>query len=132
MNKSSLQRTNVKCYLSPKTHPAILPTSFKATFHSCTSSTLTIVPIWFCTSKLNLWFRTSEGPVFWWQRKLLLLLFFLLLEFIGVGSDSGKYSQVGTSDSQRLDVKNQQENIQWHPRYASLQHLLSSALEIFG
>ncbi|KAL4602255.1 hypothetical protein ACB098_10G032600 [Castanea mollissima] len=37
----------------------------------------------------------------------------------GVGSDSGERStrvQVGTSDSQRLDVKNQQENIQWHPR----------------
>jgi len=49
----------------------------------------------------------------------------VLLEFIGVGSDSGERStrvQVGTSDSQRLDVKNQQENIQWHPRYASLLH----------
>lgn len=59
----------------------------------------------------------------------------MLLEFIGVGSDSGERStrvQVGTSDSQRLDVKNQQENIQWHPRYASLQRLLCSALEIFG
>lgn len=52
-----------------------------------------------------------------------------------MGSDSGERStrvQVGTSDSQRLDVKNQQENIQWHPRYASLQRLLCSALEIFG
>ncbi|XP_059446543.1 lon protease homolog 2, peroxisomal-like [Corylus avellana] len=37
----------------------------------------------------------------------------------GVGSDSGERSsriQVGTSDSQRLDVKNQQEIIHWHTR----------------
>ncbi|KAB1202686.1 hypothetical protein CJ030_MR8G012644 [Morella rubra] len=37
----------------------------------------------------------------------------------GVGSDSGERSsriQVGASDSQRLDVKNQQENIHWHTR----------------
>ncbi|GMY29843.1 lon protease homolog 2, peroxisomal [Fagus crenata] len=37
----------------------------------------------------------------------------------GAGSDSGERSsrvQVGTSESQRLDVKNQPENIQWHPR----------------
>ena len=60
----------------------------------------------------------------WWHRKL---CFLLLLDFLGVGSDSGERSsrvQVGTSESQRLDVKNQPENIQWHPRYASRQYLL--------
>lgn len=50
-------------------------------------------------------------------------------ESLGVGSDSGERSsriQVGASDSQRLDVKNQQENIHWHTRYESQWHLLYS------
>lgn len=51
-----------------------------------------------------------------------------------MGSDSGERSsriQVGTSDSQRLDAKNQQEIIHWHARYVSLlQHLPCSVLDI--
>lgn len=50
-----------------------------------------------------------------------------------MGSDSGERSsrvQVGTSDSQRLDVKNQQEIIHWHTRYVSLHHLTCSVLDI--
>lgn len=51
-----------------------------------------------------------------------------------MGSDSGERSsriQVGTSDSQRLDAKNQQEIIHWHTRYvSSLQHLSCSVLDI--
>jgi hypothetical protein len=50
-----------------------------------------------------------------------------------VGSDSGERSsriQVGTSDSQRLDVKNQQEIIHWHTRYVLQQHLSCSVLDI--
>lgn len=39
---------------------------------------------------------------------------------IGVGSDSGERSsriQVGNSDPQKADGKNQQEVIHWHTRY---------------
>lgn len=56
-----------------------------------------------------------------------LLDFFLIL---GIGSDSGEKSsrvQVGTSDSQRVDGKNQQD-IHWHSRYTRTKNLFCCVL----
>lgn len=60
------------------------------------------------------------------ERKFLVGLFLIL----GIGSDSGEKSsrvQVGTSDSQRVDGKNQQD-IHWHSRYTRTKNLFCCVL----
>lgn len=54
---------------------------------------------------------------------------------IGVGSDHGERSsriQVGTTDPQKLDGKNQQEVIHWHTRYSQTKYMFSGNFLAYG